>query len=109
MVAVHGELDIRLLRSMASDVAEAVKKFGCKRILNELRDAEATRTIETYNMPDTAKKAGVTELYKRALVVGDKAPDFIFLETVFVNRGHQVKMFTNIDDARDWLFDELAE
>ena len=106
MVSVQGELDLRLLQNMASDVAKTLQDVGCRRILNDLREARPTRTVEIYNMPDIAKKAGVIEGVKRALVVGEKASDFYFLETVFVNRGHQVKMFADIEEAKEWLLVE---
>ena len=106
-VAVHGELDLPLLRSIASDIAKIGKAEGCIHILNDLREANLTKgTIDVYNMPDIAKKFGIGQKCKRALVVGDKASDFYFLETVFLNRGYQVKMFADIDDARAWLLGE---
>ena len=106
LVSVHGELDIRLIQHMATDISKMVKEMGCKRILNDLRDANPSRTIEIYNMPKTAKKAGIAEACKRALVAGDKVSDFTFLETVFKNRGHQVNLFENLDDAMDWLLND---
>jgi hypothetical protein len=57
-------------------------------------------------MPEEAKKLGIRHSHKRALVVGDKAPDFHFLEAVFVNRGYEVKMFANPDEAIDWLLED---
>ena len=56
----------------------------------------------TYNMPETALKAGVGRGIKRALVAKN-LNDFHFLETVFLNRGNIVKLFDNIDEAREWL------
>ena len=57
-------------------------------------------------MPATATKAGVARDMKRALVVGNKSKEFFFLETMFINRGHIVKMFENINDAKAWLFEK---
>lgn len=107
LVTVQGELDLSLLQSIAADVSKIVDRFGCKRILNDLRDAKPTKlTMDIYSMPETAKQVGVMQACRRALVVTEETPDFHFLETVFVNQGHQVRMFTNLDDARTWLFDE---
>ena len=105
MVSVQGELDLALLESMASSVVEIVREVGCKRILNDLRKSWVTEaTIDIYNMPETAKQAGVFQACKRALVIGEKTKDFRFLETVFVNQGHQVRMFTGMAEAEEWLF-----
>ena len=105
MVVVEGELDLTLLQDMAAQVAKIVKQDGCCRILNDLRNAKPSKsTTDIYNMPETAKRAGVTQKCNRALVVGNKGSDFHFLETVFRNQGHQVRMFEDIEDAKVWLF-----
>lgn len=107
MIAVHGELDLPLLKRLASDIVKQLTEHDCKRILNDLRNAKPTsKKIDIYQMPEEAEKAGIGHSCKRALVVGDKAPDFYFLETVFVNRGYDVKMFANPDEALDWLFED---
>ena len=106
-VEVQGELNLQLLQSMASDVAEIVKERGYKYILNDLRKAKIVESaFNIYEMPKTAKKAGVTHICKRALIVGDRASEFHFLETVFLNQGHPVKMFVKTEDAEEWLFGE---
>lgn len=105
LVIATGELDSSLLQNIAFGVLDTIKKHECSRVLSDLRDAKLTRdTLDIYQMPDKAMEAGVSHGCKRALVVGDRSSEFRFLETMFVNRGHNVKMFTGIDDARDWLF-----
>ena len=52
---------------------------------------------------DVAKKAGVSQFTRRAIVVGNRSTEFHFLETVFINQGHQVRMFAKIEDAKEWL------
>lgn len=105
LLVVTGELEISLIQKIAFDVSVTIKKHECSRVLNDLRNAKLTRdTLDIYQMPDKAMEAGVSHGCKRALVVGDRSSEFRFLETMFVNRGHNVKMFTGIDDARDWLF-----
>jgi hypothetical protein len=107
MVVVTEQLDLPLLQKMAKDVAKIVQETGVGIVLNDLRNAKPTpKIIDVYNMPQTAKKAGVSQFYKRALVVGDRSEEFHFLETVFINQGHQVRMFAEIEDAEKWLFGE---
>ena len=72
-----------------------------------MRLAKLTKgTIDIYNMPQTAKEAGVGARHRRALVVSEQSSDFHFLETVFLNQGHNVKMFTDIEEAMIWLLDD---
>ena len=107
IVAVTGSLDLPLLQQMANEVAKLIQETGARRVLNDLRNAKPTeRTFEVYNMPQAAQKAGVSQFVKRAIVVGDKGKDFHFLESVFINQGHQVCMFAEIEDAKKWLLGE---
>jgi hypothetical protein len=72
-----------------------------------MRHARLTKeTLDIYHMPKSAKQAGIVPGFKRALVVSELSSDFHFLETVFVNQGHIVKLFTDIDAARGWLLNK---
>jgi hypothetical protein len=104
LVRISGHFDLRVLKNLAVQVGKATQKYGCCRILNDLRQAEITKdAFNIYNMPKTAQKSGVEFRCKRALVVMPGVTDFNFLETVFVNQGHIVKLFTDIDTATAWL------
>ncbi len=59
MVVVDGILDLSLLKNMASDVAAAAEKHGCKRILNDLRSARLKGVIDIIQMPSAARKSGI--------------------------------------------------
>ena len=103
-VTVEGKFALSTLKELAAKVAENIEHYGCNRILNDMRLAKMTRgTIDIYNMPTTASNEGVEKRCKRALVVSEESSDFHFLETVFLNQGHNVKMFTDIDEAMRWL------
>ena len=105
-VTVNGELSLQILQSIASEVSVLIKATGCKCILNDLRNATMATPSTTYNMPETAVKAGVNRATKRALLVKN-TDDFHFLETVFVNRGNIVKLFESIDKAKSWLLEGI--
>ncbi len=104
IVTVQGVFDLSLFRDMVRDVVTLAEETGCRHILNDLRAARPTEKLsEIHTMPEVAKQHGVIQRYKRALVIGDKTSNFGFLETVFANRGHLVKTFTDVDDAMEWL------
>ena len=72
-----------------------------------MRHAKLTEeTLDIYNMPKSARQAGIEHRFKRALVVSELSSDFHFLETVFINQGHIVKMFTDFDAALHWLLNK---
>ncbi|HBX68702.1 MAG TPA: hypothetical protein DEH25_04795 [Chloroflexi bacterium] len=103
IVVVHGELNLTTLQELAGAVAGLITSTNCKCMINDLRDAYPAHALEIYNMPQAAKNEGVVQAHRRALVVGDKAADFHFLETVFINQGHQVRMFPDFAAAQKWL------
>jgi len=105
-IKVDGQFDLSLLKMLASDVAKVVEKHGCRRIFNDLRSATLVDIFDTYHMPNTARTIGIENRCKRALIVKDIPSEFDFLETVFVNRGHQVVMFTDVDAAKQWLLND---
>ena len=105
-IIVEGDFALSTLKDLAEDVAKAIEQHGCKRILNDMRLAKLTKgIIDIYNMPKTASTSGIDTRCKRALVVSEQSSDFHFLETVFLNQGHNVKMFTDIEEAMNWLLD----
>ena len=106
-VTVTGNFVLSALMDLAVDVAKRVAQYDCHRILNDMRQAKLTRdTLDIYSMPSGAREAGIVQHDKRALLVSEHSSDFHFLETVFINQGHQVKLFTQADEAVRWLLDE---
>ncbi len=76
-------------------------------ILADVREATLTaQTTELYRLSDSASEHGFTRHYRVALVISDD-PDqkesFTFFETVFVNRGFQIRLFSERDAALEWL------
>jgi len=106
-VTIEGDFGLSTIKELAADIAGSVKRYNCNRILNDMRHARLTEgTFNIYNMPKIASRAGVEPRFKRALVVSKLSSDYHFLETVFVNQGHIVKVFTDIDAALRWLLNK---
>ena len=105
-ITVEGDFALSTLQDLGADVAKHIDQPGCNCILNDMRQAKLIGgTMDIYNMPKSANKAGIGTLCKRALVVSEWSSDFQFLEIVFLNQGHNVKMFTDIEEAMSWLLD----
>lgn len=101
---LQGMLDAAVAKSVANELAQLVRKHGCHRFLNDLREAQVTSsTLDLYSIPRVVKEAGVPGGLKRALVVAEITSDFDFLETTSVNAGNQLKLFTDPDAALAWL------
>lgn len=103
---IEGAFSLSILKELAADVAKIIEKYGCERILNDMRLAKLAQGVfDIYDMPKVARNAGVEINCKRALVVRDQSSGFDFLETVFINQGHRVKLFTDIEEAKSWLLE----
>ena len=101
---VYGEFASSLVTEMSSDLAKIIRKHSCYRLLNDLRDAKITpETLEIYIMPRYVATSSEASKCKRALVVSGPLKDYHFLETVSVNLGQQLKIFTDPDIAIAWL------
>ncbi|GAB4265699.1 MAG: hypothetical protein Kow0080_06130 [Candidatus Promineifilaceae bacterium] len=104
MVQIIGEFDLLGLEDIAMRVAKLLDKHPCKAVINDMRQAKLTNDVMAiYNMPKLAALAGIKKPLKRALVVNKKSGQYRFLETVFMNQGHAVKLFESMDEAVAWV------
>ncbi len=104
-VTITGYFNLSSMKKLALIVGNVLSEHGSRRILNNMVDAVLTESVsETYYMPAAALEHGVRRSVKRALVVKEITQEFLFLETVFLNSGNIVKMFTKPDEATRWLF-----
>ncbi len=101
---VEGVFNMARLKQIALEVAKLSGESGCQRILNDMSRATIEVSLtEAYSSPQQMDESGICRSTRRALVV---PPDFDlarFLETVTRNRGHNLKVFTERDEALNWL------
>jgi len=100
-------MDADLVKEMAPAVFKLMTENDCGRVLNDVREAEITKSaMELMVMSSSVTQAGFHQKHKRALVVKEYNKDVEFFETALRNRGHQLKVFIDMDEARDWLRNE---
>jgi hypothetical protein len=91
-----------------------VQEKGCFLIMNDFREAELNlSTLDIYFVPklieELFSRADIdVETYRKkvrsALLVINDTGDYHFFETVANNRLHNVRMFKDQQEAREWLF-----
>jgi len=88
-------------------IQEAVRLAGehqCRRILSDFRGAKlALSTSEIFRLTERFQASGIDETWKRAILVDTQTSNYGFQERVARERGHQVRVFTDHDDALNWL------
>jgi hypothetical protein len=110
MVRVEGLVDKKTMRALIGDIAAIMQEHDCDCMLDDVREVTvALSTIDIFAIPHLADEAGLQKLIRRALVVRDENDDFEFLETASVNRGQNLRIFTDIDEAKRWVHGESDE
>jgi hypothetical protein len=107
---VQGDLSLDEVKEIITEIAIIAKEKACNLILSDFREATLRLSIiQIYELPiitaNIFASLGLNILEcKRALVAAEGLNDYSFHENVMVNRGHKLKVFTNIDKAKKWLF-----
>ena len=103
-LTIEGTFDMERLRRIAPEVARLSEQSGCRRILNDMSGATIPLAIsDLYDSPRQMDAAGVSRTTRRALVVPPDFAQAAFLETVTRNRGHNLRIFADREQALAWL------
>ena len=90
-----------------TQVAEICKAKNINHILAILRITGKMPTMASFDIGSLAEKFGWSRGFRLAVVTEDEysRKANLFTETVAVNRGFDVKIFDNENDAKSWLVD----
>ncbi|RIK29041.1 MAG: hypothetical protein DCC56_14370 [Anaerolineae bacterium] len=106
---LQGDMTLGEVEEIITKIAEIAKEKDCRFIFTDFRKVSRKLSVlQIYELPDRIKNIftsfGLTVwFYKRANVAAKDFDDYVFHENVMVNRGHNEKVFTNIDQAVKWL------
>ena len=107
ILTFEGTVTINTIKEVAPQVARKCEETGCMRVLNDMSAAVIDVSfMDVFNSPEVMDKSNVSRITKRALVVPTSFAEAHFLETVTRNRGHNLMVFHDIDEARQWLFSD---
>ena len=102
-----GDLDLVLVTQKAAETLREADDHAASRFLIDDREAELRLdTVEIYQLPGILERLGLPRTAKLAVVYTVTSPtaaDFKFFETVALNQGFHVRLFTVLDEAIDWL------
>ncbi len=111
---LQGDMTVGEAEEIVAEIAKIAKEKDCRSIFIDFRKVSQNLSIlEMYKLPDCTKNIFATFgmnvlLYKRANVVAKDLDDYVFHETVMVNRGQNEKVFTDIVKAKEWLMETSA-
>jgi hypothetical protein len=111
-IKARGNIPLHEAKEIVSETIRIAKLNDCFLILNDFREAKLNlSTMEIYNLPkiisDLAASEGLNaSLFKRAAVIVKDENDFRFFETVTFNQFQTMKIFQDINEAKNWLLKE---
>lgn len=105
VLVFRGIVTMGVIREVAPQVARLTAETGCMRILNDMRGAKIEISfIDVFDSPRVMDESQISRRTVRALVVPKDFEHRRFLETVTRNRSHNLMVFTDIKEAKKWLF-----
>jgi hypothetical protein len=103
-----GDLDPVELREAVDATLLLSQEHSASRFLGDCSGLLGGHSVfDLYGLVEFLQSVGFPDGFKEALLVPPEqaanAPDFEFWETACLNRGFEVRMFTDRADAMDWL------
>lgn len=107
MANLEGEIELKYLRQLFTDVADVLKKHNCKRVLYDMHIALANLfIIEIDEVPKIASQIGFDASIKRALVISDDFKKYNFFESTSRAHRQDVKIFSSYSGAERWVLSD---
>jgi hypothetical protein len=107
--AIHieseGMLTVEGINQMVQEAMDAGERHGTTLLLVDHRKASLGMSVlNTFERPEQLEKIGFPRSWRVAQVFSEADIEtFRFFETVTHNRGYQIRIFTDISLAREWL------
>ncbi|UCH15763.1 MAG: hypothetical protein JSV22_07295 [Bacteroidales bacterium] len=106
-VKVKGMRSFKTIISVIKDIQQICIKQKTSKVLIDVQELEGhLKTMEAYELPALVfPKIRDKNIFEKSAIVDreESYPYYSFFENVSVNRGFNLRIFTNIDDAAEWL------
>jgi hypothetical protein len=100
----RGRARYDVVTAMLREVARIASSTGTRRVLFDMREADCRNYhIETVQHAQDGRALGFDPAFRIAYLGSPDEPMLSYFENVGVNRGYQVRAFTNADEAEAWL------
>jgi len=100
----RGQMDVQSANAMVREIAEAAAKYQCLSHLIDHRETIfAFNLSDFYDRPSINEGLGISRRFRTAMIFSELTQNTRFMETVFINRGYNLRHFTDIGEAKAWL------
>jgi hypothetical protein len=101
----NGEKSFESSLKIWTNAVKVCQKHNCFKVLGVASSTKMHTTIESYQHGALFHQINIDHKFKIAWV--ELNPDAIssikFIETVLLNRGYNVKLFQDVEEAKTWL------
>jgi len=102
-----GELSMQVVKEYLTALLPVLEKTGCRRILNDSRNAEIKLTsMDIMQFPKLARTSPLFGGLKRAVLASSGTSGYELYETLSNMQGQQVRVFESKHNAMQWLLSE---
>ena len=102
-----GQMDVTSANAMVKAIADAaVTHQCCLHLIDHRETTFLFSLLDFYARPTINEKLGISRTFRTAMVFTELTENTKFMETVFINRGYNLRHFTDIEKAKDWLKDK---
>ena len=108
-VTIQGDFSLSETKEIIAETIQIAKEQNCFLVLTDMREATMKLSmVEIYEFPKMLTaiftSSGLSSYkLKRAFVAQKNLKEYIFFETVTLNRSQSIKYFFDMDKARKWL------
>jgi len=108
-IITNGEHNFDIAKKIWSTAVETCASHNCFKILGIANTTIPMSTVDGYNHAELFSEMGIDNKYQIAWVEKNSKviEKYQFIETVLRNRGFPGKLFKDIKDAKNWLFNDV--
>lgn len=104
MCQVSGKYEFTQKSDLIEQLNTSMKEHNCKKCIIDYRHSDVIlNTFVAYNRPETFQEIGFDNKAAGAIVFKNLTKECFFYEDVCQNRGWNMKVFDDYDQALKWL------
>lgn len=106
-VTFTGPLTMALAREYLAALLPILEETGCQRLLSDSVNAQIQLSSrDILQFPKMMQASPLTESLKRAVLGSEGTSGYEMFETFSKIQGHDLRIFTDRDDALEWLLSD---
>ena len=111
LTTFQGELDKSMVTEIINKALDLCAEHNCNLILSDYRNVKLElSTLNIYDVPniilkEASKRDIAIHRVKRSMILKQESSDLQFFENVSFNRGQNVRIFYDFEEAQSWLLE----